>query len=285
MKFHILPVCLLLSCNIGGKAQITPFPLPRSTEQMTTIDSGFIRIWYAFNPLKVSDSKTYDDLQRLDIGSHFSKYYSYFVYNSDSLVTEWGKHNGNAQSIPLRLGEKGKIPDWSEYVYSEYFKCFSSNSLTEYSRMPMYLYQENSRYTEQLPIQEWEIHEDTIMIIGYCCQKATCTFRGREYTAWFSMDIPISNGPWKFGGLPGLILKVYDMERLFVYECIRIEEQNKNKFPIKLYNDYNKYRKRTRREVLKLQREVNENFLRMAGITLRSGKLPEKKPHYYLELE
>lgn len=284
MKYRILLICLLLSYNICGKAQIPPIPFPKNTEHMTTVDSGFIRIWYAFNPLKVSDPKTYDDLQRLDVGSHLSKYYSYFVYNSDSLVAEWGKQNRNAQSIPIRLGEKGKMADWSEYVYSEYFKCFSSNSLTEYSRMPMYLYQENSQYTEQMPVQDWEIHKDTLMILGYCCQKATCAFRGREYTAWFSMDIPISNGPWKFGGLPGLILKVSDRECLFVYECIRIE-QNRKKFPIRLYNDYDKYKKRKRKEVLQLQREVNENFLRIAGISLRSGKLPEKKPHYYLELE
>lgn len=284
MKYPILLIYLLLSYNFLGKAQIPPIPFPKNIEHMTTVDSGFIRIWYAFNPLKVSDPKTYDDLQRLDVGSHLSKYYSCFVYNSDSLVTEWRKQNRNAQSIPTRLGEKGKFSDWSEYVYSEYFKYFSSNSLTEYSRMPMYLYQENSQYAEQMPIQDWVIHKDTLMILGYCCQKATCTFRGREYTAWFSIDIPLSNGPWKFGGLPGLILKVFDMERLFVYECIRIE-QYKNKFPIKLYNDYNKYKKRKRKEVLQLQREVNENFLRIAGITLRSGKLPERKPHYYLELE
>lgn len=283
MKYRILLICLLLSCSILGKAQIPPIPLPRSTEHMTTVDSGFTRIWYALNPLNISDPKTYDDLQRLDIGLHLSKYYSYFVYHSDSLVTQWGNSNSNAKSIPLWLGEKGKNSDhWSEYVYSEYFKCFFSNSLTEYSRMPMYLYQENSQYTEQMPLQDWEIHEDTLMILGYCCQKATCTFRGRKYTAWFSMDIPISNGPWKFGGLPGLILKVCDMERLFVYECIRIEQ---NKFPIKIYNDYNRYRKRKRKEVLQLQREINENYLKIAGITLRSGKLPKKNPHYYLELE
>ena len=284
MKYRILPLCLLLSCSILGKAQIPPIPLPKNTECMTIVDSGFIRIWYALNPLKISDPKTYDDLQRLDIGSHLSKYYSYFVYNSDSLVTEWGKQNRDAQSIPSRLGEKGKISSWSEYVYSEYFKCFSLNSFTEYSRMPMYLYQENSQYTEQIPIQNWEIHADTLMILGHCCQKATCTFRGREYPAWFSMDIPISNGPWKFGGLPGLILKVFDVERLFVYECVRIE-QNKNKFPIKIYNDYNRYRKRKREKVLQLQREVNENYLKIAGVTLRSGKLPEQKRHFYLELE
>lgn len=59
-----------------------------------------------------------------------------------------------------------------------------------------------------------------------------CYFRGRSYVAWFTMDIPIENGPWKFAGLPGLILKVYDDKKLYDFECVKIEK-NKISFPIK----------------------------------------------------
>ena len=67
-------------------------------------------------------------------------------------------------------------------------------------------------YQEEIPQLSWEIKEDTLSILGYLCQKATCRFAGRDYEAWFSPDIPLSNGPHKFGGLPGLILKLADSQ-------------------------------------------------------------------------
>lgn len=63
---------------------------------------------------------------------------------------------------------------------------------------------------EKIPSFDWKIGNETEEILGYQCKKATMTFRGRNYIAWFAPKIPISDGPWKFGGLPGLILKVED---------------------------------------------------------------------------
>jgi GLPGLI family protein len=61
--------------------------------------------------------------------------------------------------------------------------------------------------------QQWTITDSIKTIGGYACKMATCFFRGRDYTAWFSPDIALSNGPWKFGGLPGLIMEVHDSGR------------------------------------------------------------------------
>lgn len=46
-------------------------------------------------------------------------------------------------------------------------------------------------------------------------KKATCYFRGRNYTAWYSLDFPVKYGPWKFNGLLGLIFEVYDETRRY----------------------------------------------------------------------
>lgn len=67
----------------------------------------------------------------------------------------------------------------------------------------------------------WELHAETKEISGFTCQKATIKFRGRNYTAWFTTDIPVQFGPWKFQGLPGLILEVYDEDR---YLFIAVDE-------------------------------------------------------------
>jgi len=73
---------------------------------------------------------------------------------------------------------------------------------------------------ETVPPMEWEIFPDTMTILGYLCFKATTIFRGRNYIAWFTMDIPINEGPWKIYGLPGLILRLEDADGLFVHEAV-----------------------------------------------------------------
>lgn len=55
---------------------------------------------------------------------------------------------------------------------------------------------------------KWEIVDEKKNILGYDCQGAICHFRGRDYKAYFTSEIPIKEGPFKFDGLPGLILQV-----------------------------------------------------------------------------
>lgn len=65
---------------------------------------------------------------------------------------------------------------------------------------------------EVIPNFNWIKSNETKTIYNLLCKKATCTFRGRDYIAWYSTDLSNNYGPWKFSGLPGLMLEVYDSE-------------------------------------------------------------------------
>ena len=83
---------------------------------------------------------------------------------------------------------------------------------------------DNLRYEEDLNQFSWEILPENKLIEGYQAQKATTTFAGRNYIAWFTSEIPISEGPYKFNGLPGLILEISDIQNHYNYKLKSFEK-------------------------------------------------------------
>lgn len=82
---------------------------------------------------------------------------------------------------------------------------------------------------------KWKLYSETKKINSYLCQKASCDFRGRSYTAWFTIDIPISLGPWKLNGLPGLILEAYDSKNQVQFYAEKISFMSNYKIEEKLF--------------------------------------------------
>lgn len=80
------------------------------------------------------------------------------------------------------------------------------------------------KYTEPVLNIGWKIGKETKEIMGYTCTKATASHRGRDWTAWFTNDIPMSRGPLYFGGLPGLIMELSDSKENYYFECNGLEK-------------------------------------------------------------
>jgi GLPGLI family protein len=231
---------------------------------MEIVDSFSIRIIYSCK--QITDTamitKIKEDIHILEIGNNMSKYYSYTAFRSDSLCTEWILKHKNAQSKPryIDINEDKQNPFWTEI-----FKL--KKEYLVYERFP-----EHCKYVENINLQNWQIYDDTLTIVNYLCQKATCNFRGRNYTAWFTSDIPLDQGPWKFGGLPGLILQINDSKNHYVFTCIGIE-QTENTCHIKRYKSNYKFIERNR--IAKIVKDRYDDFtkklrLEGGGLWLRS---------------
>ena len=78
-------------------------------------------------------------------------------------------------------------------------------------------------FEDTLHPMQWSLLDDVKMIDSFECRKAETWFRGRQYTAWYATEIPIPNGPWKMGGLPGLIVELREAsgDMHFLLESIR----------------------------------------------------------------
>jgi len=81
---------------------------------------------------------------------------------------------------------------------------------------------ELSYYEQSKQELHWEIHPDTIHRDTFVAQKATLDWGGRKWTAWFTMDIPISDGPYKFCGLPGLVIAISDQDKYFTFDIVSV---------------------------------------------------------------
>ena len=87
----------------------------------------------------------------------------------------------------------------------------------------------NSEYTFLLPIEKlnWEITDEKKKIYKYNCQKATLNYGGRNWEAWFTDGILISDGPYIFSGLPGLIISINDDKEDFNFRLIEVRKNAK----------------------------------------------------------
>ena len=70
----------------------------------------------------------------------------------------------------------------------------------------------------------WQIDDDTLTISGYLCQKATAKVRGREWTVWYTEEVPTTAGPWCLYGCPGLIVKA-EADGIHCFELHSLEQK------------------------------------------------------------
>ena len=283
MNRRIITIILALAAVCGGASAQpkvsgrVPVREKRGYDQQFVIDTANVRVLYALNAKDIKDENTYIDLGKLEVGKRVKKYSSEFVDLSDVEAVKWKKETGHTGYVPKSFWMGGRPElheNWSELVFSDYI--IRGNQLKEYACFPLWAERENSSYTEPWPLMQWTLADEQQTILGHRCQKATCHFRGRDFVAWFASDVPIKGGPWKFGGLPGCILKVYDVQKIYVWEAVAIE---RGTYKITQYPD-KLYPKSTRKSVWQRQIKYNEDYLNAIGWMSLEGRPTPKKIHF-----
>lgn len=156
---------------------------------------------YQFRPdsTKIDSLKT--EWMYLDISKKGSKYYSKSTFDSDSIVQESIKKQmalGMKSISVSRQSNGGEIKYEVEKSYPD-FQVF----LTETLGNDTYKVAEDRKLL-------WKIQPKKKKIGEFQAQKATTQFAGRNWEAWFTAEIPLQDGPYKFSGLPGLIVSIAD---------------------------------------------------------------------------
>lgn len=165
------------------------------------------------------------------------------------------------------------------------FKSFETNEYDVYDNVSM---QGKFHYKEPIEEIEWEMTDSTKNILGYECFMAEADYHGRHWTAWFTPEIPIQNGPWKLQGLAGLILEASEPTGQHTFTATGIENSNQEMLPVYSPKEYDKA---SRIEILQMQRNFsdNQNSMIKAQIDLDLGpdspQSEESKKYDFLETD
>lgn len=137
----------------------------------------------------------------LYIGDRISTFSSYGTAVGDSLIAN-AREKGIGMAALAQLRQQ--IPK-TGFPY-KIFKLKPSGKIHYAEKVA----RDNLLYEEDLMLMNWQIESETKELAGYKVQKAHTTYAGRRFTAWFTSEIPVSDGPYKFSGLPGLIVEISD---------------------------------------------------------------------------
>lgn len=161
------------------------------------------RFFYEYKFISDSTDKTkvITEMMLLDVDKKGSSYYSQQKFLADSTSKADLERQLKLSPNNLNISRTDK-PGQVSYKVTKQYPDFKTYLFTKVSS--------DSYKIEEDQKPEWKILPDKQQIGTYNAQKATTNFGGRQWTAWFSTDLPFQDGPYKFYGLPGLIVKIED---------------------------------------------------------------------------
>ncbi|MEH0156976.1 GLPGLI family protein [Limibacter armeniacum] len=195
--------------------------------QVKQVDTGKIRIDYTYKCRAFAEDTTYvEEDVMLILGTEYSLYGNSKSYEIQKVLKQGATNNKNIQMGSMVSLIKN-MPSSQTHNF-KIIKNFTTHELyLTQSAFPMYTYSE-----EEIDFQ-WEVLGEQQEISGYQCIKAKGYYKGRDYVAWFTPELPISEGPYKFYGLPGVILSIHDTGLQHIFEAKSISKTDEAIFHTK----------------------------------------------------
>lgn len=169
-----------------------------------------------------------NELMVLWVSEEKSLFQSYNGYLRDSVVNyylDFARNIDSRKSSNAKVDLNKMTEEMNSYpspIFS--YKVFKDRRVSDvytYNK----LFRTNYRYKDGNTEPSWEILQETKKIRGYDSQLAISEYGGRRILAWFSEEIPISDGPYVFQGLPGLVMELYDADCHFHFSLVGVEKR------------------------------------------------------------
>jgi len=243
----------------------------------TVIEPCLYRVYYSieYHPIAKTPSPSYEWIQLLQVGETAQRYLDYGSWQADSILDHGVKVGLRPEDfIPAYYSAGKRSLSGSHLLFRQ-----TEGKMEGFDR----ILKDHFTYEEPIPHQPWELVPGDSVIAGYACHRAQTHYRGRDYTAWYTEEIPLSYGPYKFRGLPGLIACIYDQDRDYVFTLQGFERAPAEEM---IYRKEREYFKTTREHLLEAKRRymANPGGYSSSKIVVQ-GKKPVRPPKPYNPIE
>lgn len=201
-----------------------PFGLFFSQNNEKSLSELEVHYEYSFvnDTTDIDPTHRLKELMILDFNNNSSIFYSQQYMDAGEIIKKAMIAAKTSSNVEIKTGDLPKYKVGYS-IYRDGSKVYFTSSIAR------------DFFTFEDTYLKWNTnYSDTKAILGYICHKATTIFGKRIYTAWFTKDIPISEGPYRFKGLTGLILEASDVKNFHSFKAIGIEKKQIEIKPLKM---------------------------------------------------
>ena len=245
---------------------------PYQLKNEKKVDESRLECLYEYTAIDTVLNQTKLDQVILQVGPSWTKFIDYYNYWADSVCwrSDWKITGAEVEELDQPMDTQF-YESQLRNIAEERFTCNGQVGLDFYV------------YEDSTARMDWTLAEGEATVCGYACRKATTRFRGRDWTVWYTDEIPVDAGPWKLHGLPGLILKAETPDSLLRFEAVQLRVPKGETYYIAYTYPERMDLHPTREEVLKMERVLGtglREYMASKGVKVVSQGLPNEHTQF-----